>query len=106
MTQKIYMIYIPVSNKEEAAAIANRIVSMRLAACANIIDNITSVYWWEDKLQKEEEAVLILKTKESLLEELEGEIKKLHSYTCPCISVIPIIRANEEYVKWVNGETK
>ncbi|MDP8300000.1 MAG: divalent cation tolerance protein CutA [Candidatus Tantalella remota] len=63
----ICFIYSTVAGKEEALLIADAIVSEKLAACANVIDNMTSVYWWEDNLQKDEEVVLILKTTVSLL---------------------------------------
>ncbi|MFH1836495.1 MAG: divalent-cation tolerance protein CutA [Candidatus Omnitrophota bacterium] len=99
--EKLYMIYVPVSSKKEAERIAEGVISKRLAACANIIENIGSVYWWEGTIKKDKETLLIFKTKGSLLDRAEKEIKKLHSYECPCIACLPIDRVNEEYAEWV-----
>ncbi|MFH1411915.1 MAG: divalent-cation tolerance protein CutA [Candidatus Omnitrophota bacterium] len=104
--EDICLVYVPVPGKEEAERIAETIVAMRLAACVNISSGITSIYRWEGKMQKDSECVMIFKTKASLADELEDEIKKLHSYACPCVLSIPVHRVNEEYKKWVNEETK
>lgn len=103
--EKLYMVYSPVSGKEEAEKIAEIIISEHLAACANIADKVSSIYQWDGKVQRDTEALLILKTKESLLEKLENKIKELHSYECPCIASLPVYRVNEEYAKWVEKET-
>jgi len=103
---EIYLVYVPVSGMEEAEIISDAMVTRRLAACANISSDIMSIYHWEGKVHKDKECVIIFKTKASLLEELEAEIKKQHSYECPCISAIPVHKVNEEYKKWVNEETK
>lgn len=105
MTQ-LSLVYITASSKEEAAKIGEELVSRRLAACANILDNMTSIYWWEEKLQKDDEAVLILKTKESLFPELKKAVKELHSYDCPCIVALPLEHVSEDYAEWVIRETK
>lgn len=103
--------YVTVSNKEEATSLAKQVVEARLAACANIIDKVESVYWWADesggnKVQQDSECVLILKTKSSLFPELEKKIKELHSYSCPCIIALPIVAASKEYLAWLEGEVK
>ena len=102
----ICFVYVTVSGKEEALKIADAVVSERLAACANVIDNMTSVYWWEDQLERDNEAVLILKTTETLFSKLEKRVKELHSYSCPCISALPIANVSKEYAAWIVGETK
>ena len=104
--EKLCIVYVTASDKKEATSIGERIVSLRLAACANVIDNVKSFYRWEGKEQKDEEAVLLLKTKESLLPELKKAVKEIHSYSCPCIEAIPVIDANDDYANWVISETK
>ena len=99
------MVYITAKNKEEALAIGEKLVSMRLAACANVTDDVTSVYRWEGKIEKSVEAVLIVKTREKLLSEVKDAVRKLHSYSCPCIEAIPVIDADKEYAEWVIAET-
>ena len=104
--QEICIVYVTASNKEEAIKIGEDVVKKRLAACANIIEGMTSIYWWEDKVNKGSEAVLLLKTKSSLFAELEKTVKEIHSYTCPCVVAIPIANASETYADWVRNETK
>ncbi len=57
--EKVCVVYVTASDKDEAMKIGEKVVSSRLAACANVFDGISSSYWWEGKQQKEQEAVLI-----------------------------------------------
>ena len=98
-------IYITTSNKEEAKKIGNSIVRARLAACANIIDSMESIYWWEGKVQEEHEAVLLLKTREELADRVIALVKSLHSYDVPCIVAWPIVNGDADYLKWIEEET-
>ncbi len=100
------LIYITTKNKKEAKKIGKKLVRNKLAACANIIDNMNSIYWWEGKIQDENEAVLILKTKESLVDEIIKKVKKMHSYDCPCIVSLPIEKGNKKYLNWIDKNTK
>jgi periplasmic divalent cation tolerance protein len=104
--EKLCIVYVTASNKDEAVNIAEELVLRRLVACANVIDKITSFYWWEGQRQNNEESVIMLKTKESLLPELKEAIKELHSYSCPCIEAIPVIDTSEDYANWIISETK
>lgn len=98
-------IYITTSNKEEAIKIGKAIVHARLAACANIMDSMESIYWWEGKIVEENEAVLLLKTKEELADRVIAEVKALHSYDVPCIVAWPIVNGDADYLKWIEEET-
>jgi len=88
---KINLIYITTGSLDEARTIGKELVSHRLAACANIIDNINSIYWWDGEIQDDREVILLAKTKESLVPELIEKVKSLHSYECPCIVSLPIL---------------
>lgn len=103
---KINMVYITAKNKEEAKRIGKAVVEGRLAACANIIDNMNSIYWWKDKIEYDNEAILIVKTKEALVAELIEKVKALHGYECPCIVSLPILAGNQPYLEWIEKETK
>ena len=98
--------YITTKDKAQAKKIGETVVKEKLAACANIIPAIESIYWWKGKLEKEKEAVLILKTKKSLSKKLIKRVKELHSYTVPCIDMIEIIDGNPDCFKWVEEVTK
>ena len=103
---KLNLVYITAKNKEEARKIGKELLKARLAACVNIVDKMNSLYWWEGKIQDDNEAVLIAKTKESLVKELVEKVKSIHSYSCPCIISLPILDGNKEYLDWLEKETK
>lgn len=100
------LVYITVGSKSEAVAIGNEIVSHRLAACVNIIDQMTSIYHWDDELQLSSEVVMIAKTLSSKVPELVEIVKANHSYECPCIISIPITGGNPAFLDWIGEEVK
>ncbi len=102
---KTNLIYITASSLDEAGTIGRQLVSDRLAACANIIENVNSIYWWEGEIQDENEVILIAKTKESLVPELIEKVKSMHSYSCPCIVSLPILNGNRPFLDWICAET-
>lgn len=104
--QAVMMVYVTAPNHDEALKLAAALVEERLAACANIIDGVTSLYWWQGKVQHELEVSLILKTRAELVEALKRRIGELHSYTVPCVVAWPITAGNETFLDWVRGETQ
>ncbi len=102
----IRVVYITCANIEEAKKIGREIVEKRFAACANIIDKIDSFYWWEGKLQEDKEALIIAKTRSSLVNELIKKVKDIHSYECPCIVTLPVLEGNTDFLEWIIEETK
>ena len=100
------MIYITAKNAQEAGAIGSALVEERLVACVNIIEKVRSVYRWKGKIERDGEAVLIAKTKESLVVKVIARARALHGYECPCIEAIPIVNGNPAYLKWICDETE
>jgi len=100
------MIYITTNSEEEAEIIGRNLVSKKLAACVNIINNMKSIYHWEGKIETSDEVIIIAKTKKALVNELIENVKTLHSYECPCIVALSIIDGNEPFLKWIRDETK
>ena len=98
-------IYITAKDNVEASMIGKTLVQERLAACVNIIDRMTSMYWWEGKVQEDTETVVIAKTDQNLVERLIQRVKSLHSYDCPCVVSWPIAAGNTDYLKWIHDET-
>ena len=103
---KFSAVYITTKNKTEAQKIANELVKAKLAACVNIIGKIDSIYRWEGKIESAKETLLIAKTKKTLVSKLIKKVKKIHSYSCPCIVSLPISKGNLDYLKWIDQETK
>ena len=103
---KPIFVYITCKNSEEALAIGKAIVQEQLAACANVLPQMKSIYMWEGELQMEEEAVLVLKSHAALFQELASHVKALHSYTTPAILSLPIVDGDQDYIEWMAGEMR
>ena len=99
-------IYMTAGNKAEAQRIAKALVEHRLAACVNILENMQSIYRWEEEIQEDTEVVLIAKTTARLVSELIAKVKSLHSYDCPCIVSLPILDGNPPFLNWIHDEVK
>lgn len=80
---------------------ATKIVAANLAACVQILPQMTSVYMWEGKMQKESEHLLLIKTLPDKYEELERFITANHSYTFPEIVAIGAERVSKPYLAWM-----
>ena len=102
----IKLIYVTTGSRAEAEKIAEAVVNERLAACANILPGVTSVFHWEGNLCREEETVLFLKTTEDRVEKLTETIRALHSYECPCIVALPVEGGNPAFLEWVEREVE
>jgi periplasmic divalent cation tolerance protein len=93
--------YVTAKNVGEARKLGETLVKEKLAACANIIPAIESVYWWKGNVEKGRESLLLLKTKKALAPKLIKRVKELHSYNVPCIDIIPVTDGNRDYFKWI-----
>lgn len=98
-------VYMTAGSEEEARKIAGAIVSERLVACVNILPGVHSLYWWEGKVQEDQEVVLVAKTQKRHLGALTARVKALHSYTCPCIVALPMEGGNSDFLAWIVAET-
>ena len=99
------VIFVTTSSEEEAGRIGRDVVERRLAACANILGPIRSIFRWEGQVSEETERLLIIKSQRSRFEELAGRVKELHSYQVPEIIAVPIFTGWPPYLEWVRGET-
>jgi periplasmic divalent cation tolerance protein len=99
------LVYITTSNADEARRIGRELVAERLAACVNILDGMTSMYWWEGEVQDDQECVLLAKTRADLADDLVERVKKIHSYDVPCVVCLPIREGNPDFLAWIGAET-
>ena len=90
---------------EEAKNIGQKLVEQNLAACVNLLENMTSIYKWEDKLEEGLEVVMIAKTRKTLMPKLIETVKSHHSYDCPCILELPIQGGNPDFLSWIERQT-
>ncbi|MBL0318609.1 MAG: divalent-cation tolerance protein CutA [Alphaproteobacteria bacterium] len=100
-----YLIYITVPTKEEALLIARSVIQEKLAACANILPQATSVYEWQGTMEQTEETVLILKSTAKSYRDLEQRVIDLHSYECPCIVALPIQEGHSAFLSWIKMQS-
>lgn len=98
------LIYITASNIEEARRIARSLVEKRLVACVNIVPEIESLYWWEEKVCEDKEVLILAKTTKAKTKQVIEEVKKIHSYKVPAISVFDIVEGNEDFLEWITSE--
>ena len=100
----INFIYMTVGSKEEARKIGKELVTARLAACVNILDQMNSFYMWDGALQDDTEVVMIAKTTEDRVPDLVKKVKSLHSYDCPCIVSLPVAGGHQPFLDWIAEE--
>ncbi len=101
----LVLLYVTCADGDEAKAIAHTLVDERLAACANILGPMTSVYRWEGAIQEDGETLMILKTVASKIERLQERIGELHPYDLPEILVLNVCGGSPAYLSWVERET-
>lgn len=101
----IVVVYVTAPSDAEAAQIAGIVVGERLAACANILPAMRSIYWWQGHVESAEEVALLLKTRAALVETLIERVRDLHSYDCPCVVAMPVVAGNPAFLDWIRSET-
>lgn len=103
--EKHIVIFCTTPSKEVAVAIAESLVPDRLAACANVIGGISSFYTWKGELCRDEECLMIIKTRGELFGRLRERIESLHPYEVPEIIALPIVEGNAPYLQWIDDST-
>jgi periplasmic divalent cation tolerance protein len=101
----VMFVYATASDAAEAERIGRAVVAERLAACANVLGPMRSIYWWKGKIEEASEAALVLKTTRERLGDLIARVRALHSYDCPCIEAIEVADGNPDFLAWVARET-
>ncbi len=105
-TQEVVTLLTAAPGMEEAKRIARSLVSERLAACANVIPGVLSVYWWEGQVQEEQEAMLVIKTTAAQVNALETRLVELHPYDVPELLSIQVTGGHQPYIAWVSSEVE
>ena len=99
------MAYVTCGSEDEARAIARAVLGERLAACANVIPGMRSLYSWQGEVREDVETVLILKTRRAKFSALAARVVALHSYDVPCVVEIPLGDGHPDYLGWIAAET-
>lgn len=104
--EELYFVYITAGDEAAALSLGRALVAARLAACANVLSPMRSVYWWQGELQEASEAVLVLKTTGAKIGALTRLVRELHAYDCPCVVALPIRGGNPDYLAWLAREAR
>jgi periplasmic divalent cation tolerance protein len=104
--ERVVFVYTTWPTTVEAEQAGRALVERRLAACVNILPGMISHYRWQGAVERAEEAVMIIKTRASLANEVEATVRKLHSYEVPAIVVLPLESVERNYLGWLLAETE
>ncbi len=99
------LVMVTCADDAQAQAIADRLVEERLAACANIVGAVRSVFRWRGATDRASETLLLAKTRAELFEKLSQRVKELHSYEVPEIIALPIVAGSPDYIAWIMDST-
>ncbi len=102
----LVVLLITTATAEEARRISEVLLAERKAACVNTVPKVSSLFWWQDKIESAEENLLIIKTKAPLLNEVVKLVIENHSYEVPGIIALPIVGGNQDYLEWIDKEVK
>lgn len=94
--------YVTVPSNEVAKTLAHGLVKNKLAACVNIIPQVTSVYEWKGEINEDSELLLMIKTRTSLVDNLTNFVRKNHPYEVCEVITLPIENGNEPYLNWIS----
>jgi periplasmic divalent cation tolerance protein len=103
--ERAVFVYTTFPSIVEAERAGQALVEGRLCACVNILPGMVSFYWWQGKVDRGDEVVMIIKTRASLSEKVRAAVKERHSYTTPAILVLPIESVDPDYHAWIVSET-
>ena len=98
-------VYVTMPDRQSAEVFCKTLVTERLAACANILDAVASVYWWQGELETAMECACLFKTTAERFPAFLERAKEIHPYEVPCITAWPIIHGHAPYLDWIRAET-
>jgi periplasmic divalent cation tolerance protein len=104
--ERAVFVYTTYPSIVEAEQAGRALVERRLCACVNILPGMISFYWWQGKIDRGEEVVMIIKTRASLAEPVRAAVKQMHSYSTPAILVLPVENVDADYHAWIVAETQ
>lgn len=94
------IVMVTASSRDEAEAIAHRLIEAKLAACVSLMP-IRSIYSWQGQVHNEEEWQLFVKTDLAQFETIEATIREIHSYEVPEIIGLPLVAGSQPYLQWI-----
>ena len=93
-------------DEEESRQIGEHLLEKKIVACVNLVKDIESSFWWQGKIDKANESLLMVKTKRSCFDDVVREVKQVHSYDVPEIIALPIVQGSQDYLNWIDDNVK
>lgn len=103
MKKEYIIVLVTTISKEEAEKIAQHLLDLKLIACGNIIGPVSSIFSWNDRTEKAEEYLTIMKTRKDLFNKVAVAVKTLHSYEVPEILALQIVEGAKTYLDWLEN---
>ena len=101
---ELLVVLMTAGSQEEAEQVAQALVAEMLAACVNVIPGVTSIYKWEGVVQRDQEWLLVAKSRRDVLDALVRRVQALHSYDVPEIIALPVVGGSDAYLRWMDRE--
>ena len=101
-----YILALSTCKGQDAERIAQTLVEKKLCACVNVIPGMLSIYHWKGEIEREEEALLLMKTVEARKEDLFSALKEIHLYEVPEFIILPIRGGSVDYLDWIARNTR
>lgn len=95
------LVLVTAPNLKIARTLARAVLKDKLAACVNLVPQIESHYWWQDKIESGAEVLMLIKTRKTRLKTLEKAILAAHPYDTPEFLVLPLTAGNGNYLQWL-----
>jgi len=103
---EVLLVVTTLPDRAAAEHIAVALVTARVAACVNVLAECTSVYRWQEKIERAGEVPLLIKTTRDAYARLEETLRSMHPYDVPEIVALPVTAGLPSYLDWVTQETK
>jgi periplasmic divalent cation tolerance protein len=106
MPNESFVVFSTFPDAETARRIARELVTEKLAACANILPPVESIYHWQGQLDQSAEVLVVFKTTAERYAAMEAQLKQLHPYEVPEIIALPISAGSESYLRWIEDSCR
>lgn len=103
---KPVLIYSTFPRDHSASVVGRQLVESRLAACVNIIEQMTAIYRWEGAVHEDDETVMVIKTRRALIDAVIAAVKERHPYANPALLVVPVEGGATAFIEWIQEETR
>ena len=101
MSERVVLALSTFPDQETARSVSNDLVTKKLAACANILPGVESIYRWKDNIESGNETLVLFKLREDRQSDFQEQLRSLHPYEVPEIIFVPISSGLPEYLRWV-----